>query len=82
MSSTEIQRQEVTRKRVIGERVTLLAESPPPQAGPEAVFARLAELADWRSSLRWRIPACTFRKRGLMPTIRIPVSNCDNCAAG
>lgn len=31
-----------TRKRVIGDRVALLAESPPPQAGPEAVFARLA----------------------------------------
>ncbi len=44
-SSTEIQRQIATRKRVIGDRVASLADAAPPLAGPEAVFAHLAELA-------------------------------------
>lgn len=44
-SSSEIQRQVATRKRVIGERVASLAEPAPPSTGPEAVFARLAEMA-------------------------------------
>jgi len=44
-SSTEIQRQVATRKRVIGYRVASLAESASPLTGPEAVFARLAEMA-------------------------------------
>jgi len=44
-SSTEIQRQVATRKRVIGERVASLAEPAAPSPGPEAVFAQLAEMA-------------------------------------
>jgi RNA polymerase sigma factor for flagellar operon FliA len=44
-SSSEIQRQIATRKRVIGERVASLADVAPPATGPEAVFAHLAELA-------------------------------------
>jgi RNA polymerase sigma factor for flagellar operon FliA len=44
-SSSEIQRQIATRKRMIGERVSSLAEPAPAPAGPEAVFARLAEMA-------------------------------------
>jgi RNA polymerase sigma factor for flagellar operon FliA len=44
-SSSEIQRQIATRKRVIGDRVSSLAEPAPPLTGAEAVFARLAEMA-------------------------------------
>jgi RNA polymerase sigma factor for flagellar operon FliA len=44
-SSSEIQRQIATRKRVIGERVASLADATPPLTGAESVFAHLAELA-------------------------------------
>jgi RNA polymerase sigma factor for flagellar operon FliA len=44
-SSTEIQRQIATRKRLISDRVASLADAALPPAGPEAVFARLAEMA-------------------------------------
>jgi len=43
--SSEIQRQIAARKRVIGERVTALTPAAPAPDGPDAVFARLAEMA-------------------------------------
>ncbi len=44
-SSSEIQRQIATRKRVMGERLSSLAEPTPASSGVNAVFARLAEMA-------------------------------------
>lgn len=44
-SASEIQRQIATRKRVVSERLSSLAEAAPDVTGPGAVFARLAEMA-------------------------------------
>lgn len=44
-SASEIQRQIATRKRIIGERLSSLAEPAPAASGAGAVFARLAEMA-------------------------------------